>query len=284
MTNLTFLGTGGGRFATIYQPRGTGGIYLSDGVRIHIDPGPGAAVNMSRLSLDPAKTRALLISHCHPDHYTDAEILIEGMARGGFGRSGLVVGSRSVVEGVGVFGPAISDYHKSIAGEVRPVSAKDTIAIEEMRVDITPTLHSDPTGVGFRFHTSNGDISYVGDSEIGSEIVRAHRGSRMVIICLTRPLGSRIAYHMCTEDAAEFVERSGPEVALLTHFGMKLLHEGPERQARYIEKKSGVRTVAATDLMTIQINKSIQVRPFESREAGQGRPARNKSRRRFQTD
>ncbi len=281
MTTLTFLGTGGGRFATIYQPRGTGGIYLSDGVRIHIDPGPGAAVNMSRLSLDPAKTQALLVSHCHPDHYTDAEILIEGMARGGFGRKGLVLGSRSVVEGVGVFGPAISDYHKSIAGEVRSVGADDRITIEEMRVDITPTLHSDPTGVGFRFHTSNGVISYVGDSETGPEIIQAHRGSRVVIICLTRPLGSRIAYHMCTEDAADFVERTRPELALLTHFGMKLLHEGPERQARYIQKRSGVKTVAATDLMAVQINRSIQVRAFGSSECGQKQAARTEGRRRF---
>ncbi|MCE5296700.1 MAG: MBL fold metallo-hydrolase, partial [Euryarchaeota archaeon] len=73
MTTLTFLGTGGGRFSTIYQVRGTGGLYVKDGANIHIDPGPGAAVNMAKLKMDPAKTDVLLISHCHPDHYSDAE-------------------------------------------------------------------------------------------------------------------------------------------------------------------------------------------------------------------
>ena len=92
-----FLGTGGGRFATIYQVRSTGGIYVNDGTRLHIDPGPSALMNLSRLSLDPARTDAVLISHCHPDHYADAEMLIEGMTKGGFKRSGTLVGSESVL-------------------------------------------------------------------------------------------------------------------------------------------------------------------------------------------
>ena len=59
MTTLTFLGTGGGRFATIYQVRATGGMYVKDVARVHIDPGPTALYNMSRLHLDPAKTDAV---------------------------------------------------------------------------------------------------------------------------------------------------------------------------------------------------------------------------------
>ena len=43
---LQFLGTGGGRFATISQKRMTGGFRIDDmGKRnIHVDPGPGALV------------------------------------------------------------------------------------------------------------------------------------------------------------------------------------------------------------------------------------------------
>ena len=68
---LVFIGTGGGRFATIYQTRSTGGFILDDGVRMHIDPGPGALTNMSKAGIDPALTESILISHCHPDHYSD---------------------------------------------------------------------------------------------------------------------------------------------------------------------------------------------------------------------
>ena len=49
---LTFLGSGGGRFATITQKRMTGGFRIDDidGMNIHVDPGPGALVE--RASLD----------------------------------------------------------------------------------------------------------------------------------------------------------------------------------------------------------------------------------------
>jgi len=78
---MTFLGTGGGRFATVYQVRNTGGIYIEAGVNIHLDQGPGTIINLNRLGIDPARTDGVLVSHCHPDHYADAEVLIEGMTR-----------------------------------------------------------------------------------------------------------------------------------------------------------------------------------------------------------
>ena len=257
MTKLTFLGTGGGRFATIYQVRSTGGIYLQDHVRLHIDPGPSALANMCHLALDPAQTDGVIISHCHPDHYADAEMIIEGMCRGGFKRTGIVVGSTSVLKGENGFTPAVSSYHQSIAREVIQVSNGEVIDVAGMKIDVTPTRHGDPAGVGFRFHTTNGIISYVSDTGLHDELIQAHRGSRVLIINLTRPLGSRVPMHMSTEDAATLVSEVHPEAAILTHFGMKIIHDGVEKQADFIEDASGVRVIPAEDLMTVQIENYI---------------------------
>ena len=69
---LVFLGTGGGRFATITQKRRTGGIrFLSDTLNMHLEPGPGALIYSLNMGLDPQKVGAVLVSHCHPDHYAD---------------------------------------------------------------------------------------------------------------------------------------------------------------------------------------------------------------------
>ncbi|MEM2944279.1 MAG: MBL fold metallo-hydrolase [Methanomassiliicoccales archaeon] len=260
MTFITFLGTGGGRFATIYQARSTGGIYIDDGARFHVDPGPGAIVAMKRLSIDPAKTDAILVSHCHLDHYSDAEILIEGMTCGGFGRRGYLLASKSVIEGEGRFGPAISRYHLSMVKNVKTVKPRDEIPVGDVTVEVTPTKHSDPTTVGFRFHTSSGIISYVSDTEIDKKVIEFHRGCRILVLCVTRPLGSRITYHLNTEDAAEFVKLIRPEIAILTHFGMKVLDDGPEKQAEYIERESGVLTRAMSDYASIDVQREIEVR------------------------
>lgn len=259
MTRIVFLGTGGGRFATIYQLRRTGGLYLSDGVRIHLDPGPGALRSMKILSLDPAKTDALLVSHCHPDHYADAEVLIEGMVMGGFKKKGMIAASLSVLEGVEEIGPAISRYHQNLTGERMVVKAGDSFKIGNVGVKATRTVHGDPTGVGFRFITSHGVISYVGDTQLFGELGEIHKGARVLIINLTRPLSSGVANHLCTEDAVVLTREVQPEISVLTHFGMKLLHEGAQKQAEYIQNKTGVRTFAATDLMQIEIGETVSI-------------------------
>ncbi|PIX31699.1 MBL fold metallo-hydrolase, partial [Candidatus Bathyarchaeota archaeon CG_4_8_14_3_um_filter_42_8] len=53
---IIFLGTGGGRFATITQKRRTAGIrIISEGLNLHLDPGPGALVHSINEGLDPQK-------------------------------------------------------------------------------------------------------------------------------------------------------------------------------------------------------------------------------------
>ncbi len=262
-TRLTFLGTGGGRFATMYQTRATGGIYLVDSLKLHIDPGPSALYNMKRASIDPIKTDGILLSHCHPDHYSDAEVLVEGMSKGGMVKRGALIGSKSIIMGEGDFNSPISDYHKSICARVSAVSAGDRFRIGNTVIDAAPTQHSDPYGVGFRIHTRNGIVSYVSDSEITDKVIAAHRGARILILNLTRPLGSKVPYHLCTEEAAIFAREIVPEMVLLTHFGMKLLREGVNKQVKYIKENSGTRVVAGEDLMKVSMGKDITVKRFQ---------------------
>jgi len=255
---LLFLGTGGGRFATIYQTRSTGGFMIRDNATLHVDPGPGALSNMRSCGIDPFQTDAILISHCHPDHYSDAEVLLEGMTGGGIRERGMLVGSRSVLEGVEGIGPALSRYHRGLPPIVKSVTPGDSLDVAGMRVDFTPTWHSDPYGVGMIFHSSAGKISYVSDSEIREDVVEAHRGSRVLMLSVTRPRGSKVHCHLCTEGAIEFVNALKPELVLMTHLGVRMVKAGPEREARAISDATGVRVVAARDLMGMRIDDDIE--------------------------
>jgi phosphoribosyl 1,2-cyclic phosphodiesterase len=268
MTQLWLLGTGGGRFATIFQERATGGVYLSDGVRIHIDPGPGSLVQMRRAHLDPTKTDAVLVSHCHPDHYTDAEILVEAMTNGAKVKRGTLAGARSVIEGADGFGPAVSVYHRSKVETVRSLVPGDRLAVGSVEVVATPASHSDPTTVGFRIRTSRGEVGYVPDTALADAVVEANKGVRVLIVPLTRPLRARIEHHLCTEDAAELVAGVVPEMAVLNHFGLKMLREDPEVQAQYIEKRSGVRTIVGADLMQISMGEHVSTHHHQGRRHG----------------
>ena len=259
MTHITFLGTGGGRFTTIYQMRATGGIYIEDVLRIHIDPGPGALVQMHRFGLNPTKTDVICISHAHTDHYTDAEVLIEGITNGGTKRKGILLASKSVVEGYDIYDPVISNYHRGLLEKVIAMAPGDEFKYRKLRIKATISFHNDPTTVGFKIYTSNGIISYLADTDFDGKLITQHRGARILILPVTRPLGAKIPYHLSTDDAARIVKGIKPEVAIITHFGLKMLDNSPDFQADWIWKETGIRTIAADDGMRVEMKKEIEI-------------------------
>ena len=43
-------------------------------------------------------------------------------------------------------------------------------------------------------------------------------------------------------------------MAVITHFGMRVVQENPETQAKWIEDKTGIKTVAARDFMMLDMS------------------------------
>lgn len=260
MVTLTFLGTGGGRFTTLFQTRATGGVYLEDGpARLHIDPGPGALQQMHAADLDPTETTGLLVSHRHLDHANDANLVIAGMTQGGTQERGFLVGSASVMEGHDGDAPVITRRHRSIVTNHETARPGQTTRVSGKRVGFLETEHRDPTNVGFKIETSEGILTYFTDSIARDDLIPQMEGSRVLLLGITRPRGAHIPDHMSTEDAVDIAEQVEPDLLVLTHLGLRLLRQGAKPEARYVEKQTGVRTVAARDLMRLKIGDGIDV-------------------------
>jgi len=261
VTELTFLGTGGGRFTTISQLRQTGGLYLRDrGLHCNIDPGPGSLVHMHRYGLDPTKTDAILVSHSHLDHCTDAPVLLEGITRGGLDRKGTLVAPPSAFratrqsDGRGV-GPIFAPHHRHMAANVHEVEPGDRISLNGMYdLEATRQYHSDPTTVGYKLRLTHGQFSYIIDTQYDDALADAHKGSRIVVCQMTRGGSQRIPWHMCTDDVERQADQIRPKLLLLTHFGYKLLKEGdPGEWAQRITDRTGVPTVAGRDGLRVTL-------------------------------
>lgn len=267
---LVFLGTGGGRFATITQKRRTGGIrFLSKGLNMHLDPGPGALIYSLNMGLNPQKITAVLVSHGHPDHYTNAEVLIEAMTQGMLKKRGILAAPRSVLLGNKECGPSISKHHQKMPEKVIEVKPGVVFHVGDTKVTATEARHSDPDTVGFRFETPDvGDIGYTSDTEFFEGVGKAFEGVRLLLVCVMRPSGKPWKGHMTTEDAVKIVEEAHPEMAVATHFGMKMIFSGPYREGKLIEKKTGVPTLAASDGMRIRVGEKIRVQRAGRKQRG----------------
>ncbi len=272
MTELIFLGSGGGRFATIFQERATGGLYIKEKkIWIHIDPGPGALVALHQRKVDPTRTDMILVSHIHPDHSSDLAILAEAMTMGGKVRRGVILGSKSVIRGAGAFDPGISRYHRSMVKLVRYMKEQEKFIYQNLTVQSFPCYHSDKSSIGFKIFTSAGIISYVSDTSYNPEIIRNNKGARILVLPLTRPRKARINHHICSEDAVKLAEKIQPELVILNHLGLKLIRQGPEEEAAFIQEESGIQTIAATDDLRVVLDKE-KLEIFRDRDPEQQTP------------
>jgi len=250
---LIFLGSGGGRWVTLYQRVKTGGFRIHGSSRVQVDPGPGALVSMHNMRLNPIGTDAVIVTHSHPDHYNDAEIIVEAMTKGMTVEKGVLAGSRSVLLGSDSLGPAISKYHQSRVRELHVLAPGKRFTIGGMEVEALPTRHTDPGCVGLRFQTEEGVITYTADTEYFEGIEEHYMGSRVLILNVLRPGRDRIPRHFCTEDAIKILDEVKPELAILNHFGMKMVSPAAS-EAKRVEKETGVKTIPARDESRVNIS------------------------------
>ena len=231
----------------ITQRRRTAGIRLVHGdTHVQVDPGPGAVVFSNWARLSPQKLDGLVVTHCHPDHYTDAEVLVEAMTHGTKDKRGVLAAPDSVLRGNDDYDPSISTYHQGLVGSIERLTPGHCVNVD---------------GVRFEAETPDaGVIGYTSDTAYFPEIGELYCGNRLLMVCTMWPRDNPLKYHLCTDDAKMILEGASPGCAVLTHFGMKMLNADPEKEAAYLEEATGVPTVAARDGMEIVLGETIEVK------------------------
>ncbi len=246
---ITFCGTGGGRVVISNQIRATGGFVINlAGHQIHVDPGPGALAKAKQFGIAPTRTDIVFVSHAHTDHANDVNAIIESMTTGGIHKSGVLISVPSVIAGRE---PWLRRYHKSLINKYFSVKAGDVVKIGNLTFTATPAKHDEPFNVGFKLEPAG--IGYTSDTVYFGDLWRTLEGIKILIINVLRPGNDKWKTHMCTDDAIKLIEKVKPELAIIQHFGAKMIRANPLYEARRIQSKTGVRTIAATDGLVVSL-------------------------------
>lgn len=258
MARITMLGTSGGRFTTLTQLRASGGIVLElDREMLHIDPGPGALVRARQYKIRLTKLTGILCSHCHPDHYTDLEMVIESMTQGAKKKRGVLIAGENVLKGSGDFRPAVSPYHIKLPEKAVSLRPGQTAKIGGLEIRATPTKHGEPKGIGFVINGRSETIGYTSDTEYFPGLERHFEGLDLLIMNVLRPRNTEWPEHMSTNQAERFLKalKKKPKLVIIQAFGMKMLRANPFREAAWLENRTGIRVIAAKDGQVIETGK-----------------------------
>lgn len=226
--------------------------------QIHVDPGPGALVRaLSHVPpCNPRELDAIVLSHKHLDHSNDVNAMIEAMTSGGFVRRGAVLAPEDAFDNEPVVLPYARRFPERIE-RLTPSGGPWKIGEVELRTSLAHK-HAVQT-YGLHFTHGNVRVSYLpcGRYFDGlAEDYAAHRPD-VLIVNVLRLADTLNVDHFTWHDAQRVILDVRPKVAILQHFGTKMLEADPTRLAAEFEDESGMRTIAAYDGLTVDVETAV---------------------------
>ncbi|MFA5930456.1 MAG: MBL fold metallo-hydrolase [Candidatus Micrarchaeia archaeon] len=260
---IVFLGTGGGRFNLVSQLRRTGGFIIRGGLQLHVDPGPGALAACHDFSIDPEKTGAVVVTHNHIDHLNDAALMLEAINCYPDRKRGALIASGSVIDGDEYGEKGISSYFMGKLSSSRIASQGKPVLLgtgkRRAKLIPTPVRHEDRTGFGFVLEMEGKRVGYTSDTQYFAALPQHFMRCDILIANNLKAWADGVPGHLYSATTVKLLSACSPSLCVLSHMGRSLIESGPDAEARKIQKASGVRTIAATDGMRIDV-RTLKVR------------------------
>ncbi len=249
---IIFLGVGGDFQVVGKQEYCSGGIVVrTSGLQFHIDPGPGALTRARQCGINVRETTAILVSHAHLAHCNDVNALIAACTHTGIDRTAVLVGSKSLIEPDEAGHSILTKFHQKCVERMITVEPGKNIGINKVEIRATATKHTDKSAVGFKMTTPSYTLSYSGDTEYFEGLSEEYKGSNILILNVKDPFDRKSAGNLNADDAVKIIQEVKPQFVIITHFGSKVVQEGPLQIARDIQRLTKVPVVAAKDGMVV---------------------------------
>lgn len=235
------------------QLRSSGGVWLSSGkTNLYMDPGPGALVRSlsSKPKMDPSILDGIVLTHKHLDHSGDINVMIEAMTEGGFKKRGVLFAPEDALEK----DPVVFRYVRGYLEKIEILRENSRYRIGDISFSTAVRQKHGVETYGMTFTLGSRTVSFITDTRFYPEIPDLYRADVLVIhVVRLKPIGKEPIDHLSVEDVRVILNKSRPKLAVLTHFGMTMIKARPWEVAAELERELGIRVVAASDGMKINL-------------------------------
>ena len=251
---IKFIGTAGARFVVAKQLRSSGGLWLSlQGVNLYLDPGPGALVRClsSEPRLDPTKLDGILLSHKHLDHSGDINVMIEAMTEGGYKPKGVLFAPLDALEE----DPVVLRYVRHYLERIEVLKEDGNYSLGDLKFSTARKHFHSVETYGFNFRLPEGTVSYIADTKYHPDLLSQYPGELLIMnVVLLGENPQHQIDHLSLDDVRLILRETKARVAVMTHFGLRMLEANPLELANRLGKETGVRVIAAQDGMSLKVD------------------------------
>ena len=205
----------------------------------------------SRPQLDPRRLDAVIVSHHHIDHCTDANILIEAMTEGGYQHRGCLLAPGEALAG----DSPICRYVQTFPEHVITLTDGGHYQLGDVSISTVAHQHTVET-YGLIFSSAGQRVGFLVDTTYCDALIDCYRNCNLLIVNVVladrdHPATSR---HLSLWHAEQIINQLRPQRTILTHFGMNVLKNKPEQIAQNISQRLGVAVQAARDGMEVELS------------------------------
>jgi ribonuclease BN (tRNA processing enzyme) len=252
MAQIMFLGTAGSSTVVNKQFRGSGGVVIRfEDLQFHLDPGPGTLNKAKEFGVNVHHTTAILVSNNNLINCNDINALVDAMTHSGIEQRGLLLGSKTVLQGTDERAPYLTPYYRSLVEKIIPFEKSHKVGIELAQVNALPVVHNDEHATGFTFFFPKLTLSYTGETRLSEELLQGLVGADIIILSVSSSIDDENRSCLNVQDAIKIIAHARPRLAIITHFGLEMLKADPLQQAREIQRITSVQTIAAYDGLVI---------------------------------
>ena len=175
--------------------------------------------------------------------------MIEAMTNGGFNKKGTVFIPQDALEE----DPIIFKYLREKVEKINILQEGEKYKVKNLEFE-TPVKHVHGVETyGFNFFTEDKTVSVITDTKYFEGIENHYSGDILIIYVVLVENKDHIM-HLSLGDVEKILLKNKPKICILTHFGMNIIRLKPWEVAEKISEKTGVRVIAASDGMQLDID------------------------------
>lgn len=237
------MGTAGGRVSTFKYLRKSGGFILKiKNTFIHVDPGPGAFLNILPLGFRPWEMDMFVLSHIHLDHSADINTMLESAKVGAKGE--VAIGAPKDA----FYGDSkvILDFLIKKVDKYFVFEENNFYIWKDAKIDVLKKhTHQGAITYGLVF---NDKIAYHPCAKFEPNVVNYYpKNIDTMILNTTFYTKRQNIDHLSKDDVIEILNMIKPKKAIITHFATDMINADPNNVAKEIEKATNTPTIAAYD-------------------------------------